>query len=130
MQITIDNQRFRVDEDGERLVIYDAHDVVIGYATDEVGATAICEQIAWRRRVDGKVDEKPIAVDEELTKDAGVDEKQNVVGECKCRECYYFFEGTEDTRLIGECGNADNGFVYCAADYTCPNAERRVASVD
>jgi len=64
MQITIDNQRFRVDEDGERLVIYDSHDVVIGYATDEAGATAICEGVAWRRRVDGKVDEKPIAVDE------------------------------------------------------------------
>ena len=81
MQITIDGQTFTVTEDGEKLTIIDSKNNVIGITNDMQSATAICEQIAWRRRVDGKldepqkaVDEKPIAVDETLTKDAGVDE--------------------------------------------------------
>lgn len=66
MQITIENQTFTVTEDSERLTITDTKDNVIGVANDMQGATAICEQIAWRRKVDGKVNGSQKAVDDSI----------------------------------------------------------------
>ena len=87
MQITIDDQTFTVTEDSERLTITDTKDNVIGIANDMQGATAICEQIAWKRRVDGKVDKTQKVVDKEKELQVIDDDPENIQF---CLDCCYF----------------------------------------
>lgn len=107
MQITIDGQTFSVrkepclvgtNTEDSWLVICDASGEAIGHAMNEKDATAICEQIAWRRKVDGKVDD---SVDEQLTKGAGVDEKQGAVD--REREIQIVDEDPNNIQLCMSC---------------------------
>ena len=122
MRVTIEDQSFDIVADGERFIIYDSSGAIIGYATDEADATAICEQIAWRRRVDGKVDEKPIEVDEQLTKDAGVDE-------ILCPECKYYVRFVNQLgAMMGLCNRNNPSLTVTMSDHTCSYAERRTVN--
>ena len=122
MIVTIDGQTFTVAESDEKLIVYDSENNVIGIANDTQSATAICEQIAWRRQVDGKVDEKPIAVDEQLTKAAGVDE-------ILCSECKYDASFLNQFgAMIGFCNRNDPSLTVTKSDHTCSYAERRTVN--
>ena len=128
MQITIENQTFTVrkepclvgtNTEDSWLVICDASGEAVGHAMNERDATAICEQIAWRRKVDGKVDD---SVDEQLTKEQFV----------TCLDCVYYqkiymSQSTTSGNItkLGYCTVEPCQITTTPNSYSCNRAKRR-----
>lgn len=110
MQITIDGQTFKIEGSGEELIIVDEKNDIIGYASDETGATAICEQIAWRRRVDGKVDETQKEVDRAEELQIIDDDPENIQ---LCLNCCYFQPSKRQCVRIAEIPRTVIKCIYC-----------------
>ena len=84
-EINIEGVIFQIKQLFGVYCAFDSTDNVVGRADTLPVAVKICEQIAWQRRLDGKVDETPI--DNKV-----VDEKQTLIDpvfmECNlCEHC-------------------------------------------
>ena len=98
-EINIEGVIFQIKQLFGMYCVFDSADKMVGRADNLPDAVAICEQIAWRRKVDGKVDD---SVDEKLTKDA-------VGDEIACSDCIHekivhrYNKDIECTVLCKEC---------------------------
>ena len=81
-EINIEGVTFQIKQLFGAYCVFDSTDNMLGRAENLPDAVKICEQIAWRRRVDGKVDEAQKVVDE---KSIVVDKAQRIIdcGLCK-----------------------------------------------
>ena len=110
IRLTLDNQSFLLVENEGKYVIYDACDHVIGSASRENDAVKICEQIAWRRKMDGKVE-------------AQTTDTENRCGSCR-HFSLWFGLGRDSTPMIikGSCVKRETVPIAPCEDY-CSIAE-------
>ena len=67
-EINIEGVIFQIKQLFGAYCVFDSADSMVGRAENLPDAVAICEQIAWRRKVDGKVDEPQKVVDDAVYK--------------------------------------------------------------
>ena len=119
-EINIEGVTFQIKQLFGVYCVFDSTDNMVGRADTLPVAVKICEQIALRRRVDGKVDEPQKAVDENF--DEGAIQKSFIV--CKCMDCAYYRVFYTNNK-VGYCSATSNQYITVSEDYSCNHAKRR-----
>ena len=117
-EINIEGVIFQIKQLFGVYCVFDSADSMVGRADNLPDAVAICEQIAWRRKVDGKVAAQTI----------DVDEKQFT----SCLDCEYYKKILTDQTMssgrfveIGFCCINSNQYTTLPDNYSCNRAKRR-----